>query len=60
MKKICVVCKREFEAYSQERTHSRGAKWVGKRPFRSVTCSKKCSGIHSQNLRREYRKLRQK
>lgn len=60
MKKICVICNKEFEAYSVSRGYSRGARWVGKRPARSITCSKICSKIHSHNLNKNRKKKKTK
>lgn len=43
MKKICKLCGKEFECYDRERRNRGGARVEAKRPWRAVTCSKKCS-----------------
>jgi hypothetical protein len=57
IKKICIVCGREFECYPKRekgrmsRHHSLGKNCSVryKRPTKSVTCSKKCFHIYTNN-----------
>ena len=41
MKKICPVCKKEFESY--ERSYPHGTRFKTKMRINAVTCSSKCS-----------------
>lgn len=45
-KKKCIICKRIFTTY-RDGSHGQGRHGIGKRPFRSVTCSKKCSSVYN-------------
>ena len=45
VKKVCKVCKREYEAYDKP-SKGRGIRRVMKRPYNSVTCSKRCSRLN--------------
>lgn len=53
MIKKCKVCGREFECYDKVRSPRAGAVKV-KRPYDSITCSKKCSTLNGRKI---YNKL---
>jgi hypothetical protein len=52
MLKICKICKIEYEAYDKPRK-GRGRKFNIKRPYNSVTCSKKCSKLNYHHPRKD-------
>lgn len=52
--KECVVCKRRFESYNKSKMNHSDNR--ARRPFRSITCSKKCSLIHNHNIQHRSKK----
>lgn len=45
MKKICVICKKEFGCYNKK---IGGGRAISLRPHKSKTCSKECSKIYNR------------
>lgn len=50
MIKICIMCGKKFECYDKP-SKSRHTS-LGKRPFRSITCSKQCSRKYASSYER--------
>lgn len=52
--RFCVVCSKRFFVFRKPRRQ--GKRQVGKRPGNCITCSKICSRLWGDKLRRNYRK----
>ena len=52
MKKICIICEKEYPCNEEGKNSRSGARGKSKRPRKSLTCSRKCSKTFSRVSRR--------